>query len=523
MGSCISNQKLPENMFRVININDDKRLVQKGVMEVTTADLIYTDGRTKEQWQWPLKFLRKYGCDGDVFSFEAGRKCPGGEGLYAFSTQGASNLFALVARNINQGNLQPPGELSPLPSEVQPPDTNTLNFTRRSNVSSPTHQSQQEHPPGEQPNYQNMDPSGNHIGPLQIVISDVPTDPASSRDSGAPKSDSPPSVSEPKKFQYQEVVFDKPPEEHPVPQPVPDTHHMSYTRIDFERTDRYNRERQNGILPVVQSSRPRVSTSSISSGGGGGGGGRGRPRMNTVPAGSSHRSLSDSSTSSQTSLTESSRDMRSPRANGIIPGPTTSTPEQCTATMYQNLTVGPNGPVIPPQPNYQNLNVGCGDVRQLTSTPVPQPQPNYANLTPNTSVISPTVHGDPMAHYADLDLSSRTRNTSVSCVPEPHQPSYMQLEFSKDVSQQSAFSSGNRSPDATPVVVGKETIASGNGTVPTPKLADATMVNYDVLNFSAMEALSELHRQREQETLEKKKSEQHQERERANTHSRKRK
>ena len=519
MGSCISDQKLPENMFKVININDDKRYVQKGIMEVTAADLIYTDSRTREQWQWPLKFLRKYGCDGNVFSFEAGRKCPGGEGLYAFSTQGASTLFAMVARNINQGNLQPPGEMSPLPSEVPQPDTNTLNFPRRSNVSSPTHQSPQEQSPGEQPNYQNM-------VPLQIVISDVPTDATSSRDSGAPKSDSPPSGSmEPKKFQYQEVVFDKPPEDHPVPLPIPDTHHMSYTRIDFEKTDKYNKERQNGILPVVHSSRPRVSTSSITSGGGGG---RGRPRMNTVPAGGSHRSLSDSSASSQSSLTESSRDvLRSPRANGIIPGPATSTPEQCSGTMYQNVTVGPKGPVIPPQPNYQNLNVGCGDVKQLTSTPVPQPQPNYANVTPNTSAISPTVQGDPMAHYADLDLSSRNRNTSVSCVPEPHQPSYMQLEFSKDVSQQSALSSGNRSPDATPVMIGQETIASGNG-IPrpadaTPKLADATMVNYDVLNFSAMEALSELHRQREQETLEKKKSEQQHERERANTHSRKRK
>jgi len=104
----------------MINMNNDKQLIQKGVMKITAVDLIYTDGRTKEQWQWLLKFLRKYGRDGDIFSFESGRKCPGSKGLYAFSSQNAETIFAVVARNINVGNLQPPGDLSPLPSEVQP-------------------------------------------------------------------------------------------------------------------------------------------------------------------------------------------------------------------------------------------------------------------------------------------------------------------------------------------------------------------------------------------------------------------
>ena len=111
---CVAMQKIPANTFKVNNINDSRRSVQNGLMGVTAADLLYTDSKTQEQWQWPLKFLRKYGCDGNVFSFEAGRKCPRGEGLYAFSTPQASVLFDLVSRNINQGNLQPPGDLSPL-------------------------------------------------------------------------------------------------------------------------------------------------------------------------------------------------------------------------------------------------------------------------------------------------------------------------------------------------------------------------------------------------------------------------
>ncbi|KAL5509196.1 hypothetical protein EMCRGX_G004517 [Ephydatia muelleri] len=46
----------------------------------------YTNSRTLEQLEWPLKYLWKYDCDGDVFSFEA-------------------------AHNINQGTLKPPSDL----------------------------------------------------------------------------------------------------------------------------------------------------------------------------------------------------------------------------------------------------------------------------------------------------------------------------------------------------------------------------------------------------------------------------
>lgn len=69
-----------------------------------------------------------------------------------------------------------------------------------------------------------------------------------------------------------------------------------------------------------------------------------------------------------------------------------STPEHSTATTYQNLTVGPNGPV-----------------RQLTSTSLPQPQPNYVHITPNTSPIS--------------------ANSSVSCVPEARKLECAQLDL----------------------------------------------------------------------------------------------
>ena len=143
-----------ENIFKVTNINDDSMV--QGLMEVTGNELIYIDSKTKEDWHWPLKYLHKYGCDGDFFTFEAGRKCPGGKGLYTFETKKASVLFEKVARNINQGDF------SPLPDpNATVTDTTIMNFPpRRSSTISPA----PHNPDQEQPSYTNVDMMGN---PLQ--------------------------------------------------------------------------------------------------------------------------------------------------------------------------------------------------------------------------------------------------------------------------------------------------------------------------------------------------------------------
>jgi hypothetical protein len=46
--------------------------------------------------QWPLKSLRRYGSDTEQFTFEAGRRCPTGPGVYAFKCSRAQQLFNLV-------------------------------------------------------------------------------------------------------------------------------------------------------------------------------------------------------------------------------------------------------------------------------------------------------------------------------------------------------------------------------------------------------------------------------------------
>ena len=256
-----------------------------------------------------------------------------------------------------------------------------------------------------------------------------------------------------------EVVFDKEPEEHPPP-PADQEQRTSYIRIDFEQTQKYNVERRNGTLPFQHPLPPtttlpshhynphpshprqhsRSSTSSMTE--------PPKPsrlRLHTVPSSTSKGSLSGgSSVSNQTSLTESLQDhAKSPRS-GNSGSTLTPTPEQHNT--YQNLLLGQSGPQIPvTQPNYQNVNVGSGSVVSVTSPGIQQS--NYQNITCSAGNGPMVVHGDPMAHYADLDLTGNRTSTPR----EPRQTSYMQLEFN-----QSAVANGNSSTASPSAVVPRD-------------------------------------------------------------------
>ena len=133
-----SVRSLPENAFEVKNIGEDRSVSQDGVLEVTCQELIYTETTSQQRRVWPLMFLRRYGCSGDVFSIEAGRRCPGGQGFYAFSTPRIAELYELVqsyAKNFygSQTSLcsvdysssiaSPPGQL--YASQTQTPNPGT--------------------------------------------------------------------------------------------------------------------------------------------------------------------------------------------------------------------------------------------------------------------------------------------------------------------------------------------------------------------------------------------------------------
>ena len=103
-----SAMDINRDLFDVVNISDDLKEVGRGTLEVTQGDLIYIDHNTEEKWRWPLRYLRRYGYDGSVFSFEAGRRCPGGEGLYAFSCPRANQIREAISLSVS-GSRKPNG------------------------------------------------------------------------------------------------------------------------------------------------------------------------------------------------------------------------------------------------------------------------------------------------------------------------------------------------------------------------------------------------------------------------------
>uniref|UniRef100_A0A182PG38 IRS-type PTB domain-containing protein n=1 Tax=Anopheles epiroticus TaxID=199890 RepID=A0A182PG38_9DIPT len=104
---CINSKKDEKdyhpNIFHVINIDNDGTELWSGRLEVTRVELtLYRKG--KEPTKWPLKCLRRYGYNVDQFSFEAGRRCTTGEGIYAFRCRRAETLFYTVQAYI-QGRI----------------------------------------------------------------------------------------------------------------------------------------------------------------------------------------------------------------------------------------------------------------------------------------------------------------------------------------------------------------------------------------------------------------------------------
>lgn len=106
------------NIFRVFSVNDLGVVLNAGKIEVSPTDLIlYMKG--KEPIRWPLRCLRRYGFDEELFSFESGRRCPTGPGIYAFKCRRAGELFNLV-----QDSIQNVGQQTHLrPSQITPNGT----------------------------------------------------------------------------------------------------------------------------------------------------------------------------------------------------------------------------------------------------------------------------------------------------------------------------------------------------------------------------------------------------------------
>ncbi|XP_004685480.1 PREDICTED: docking protein 2 [Condylura cristata] len=61
-------------------------------------------------YEWPYRFLRRFGRDKVTFSFEAGRRCTSGEGSFEFETRQGNEIFLALEEAISaQKNSAPPG------------------------------------------------------------------------------------------------------------------------------------------------------------------------------------------------------------------------------------------------------------------------------------------------------------------------------------------------------------------------------------------------------------------------------
>ncbi|CAH2234414.1 fibroblast growth factor receptor substrate 2 [Pararge aegeria] len=125
---CFQSKKessdLHPNVFRVVNIDENGADLCTGQLEITESDIIlYREGR--ESTVWPLHSLRRYGFEGEIFSFESGRRCETGEGIYAFRCRRASILFQALQQQIQLRNVvhdsvqYPVSRLSPSPQGRQ--------------------------------------------------------------------------------------------------------------------------------------------------------------------------------------------------------------------------------------------------------------------------------------------------------------------------------------------------------------------------------------------------------------------
>ncbi|XP_061176734.1 uncharacterized protein LOC133185492 [Saccostrea echinata] len=87
-------------IFRVYNVDEHGEELNHGKIEVTDSDLILY--HRQKEIRWPLRCLRRYGWEEELFSFESGRRCATGPGIFAFKCQRAEVLFNTVQESIRR-------------------------------------------------------------------------------------------------------------------------------------------------------------------------------------------------------------------------------------------------------------------------------------------------------------------------------------------------------------------------------------------------------------------------------------
>uniref|UniRef100_G3N9G3 Fibroblast growth factor receptor substrate 3 n=1 Tax=Gasterosteus aculeatus TaxID=69293 RepID=G3N9G3_GASAC len=96
--SCLYRDPIRDNhltKFKVTNVDDEGNELGSGIMELTQTELILHT-RKRDAIRWPYLCLRRYGYDSNLFSFESGRRCQTGQGIFAFKCSRAEEIFNLL-------------------------------------------------------------------------------------------------------------------------------------------------------------------------------------------------------------------------------------------------------------------------------------------------------------------------------------------------------------------------------------------------------------------------------------------
>lgn len=80
----------------MVNVDEGGNEKYHGQMEVIGEDMILRKRGKPPSMVWPLKSVRWYGYEDFIFCFETGRSSPTGEGIFAFRSKRARDLYLVV-------------------------------------------------------------------------------------------------------------------------------------------------------------------------------------------------------------------------------------------------------------------------------------------------------------------------------------------------------------------------------------------------------------------------------------------
>lgn len=92
-------------VFYVQNVDDQGAELNEGQLEVEPDRLVLRQ-RNGTAIEWPLRCLRRYGFNEELFSFESGRRCMTGPGIFAFKCRRAGTLFHTLQSYLQMSGQQ---------------------------------------------------------------------------------------------------------------------------------------------------------------------------------------------------------------------------------------------------------------------------------------------------------------------------------------------------------------------------------------------------------------------------------